>query len=140
MNVVNGRGVCQRDNITSKSDQRRLSEGWSKYFDVDIAANEVYCYGCSIQIEGIKRINQDCRIRSCTLEKELDNCTSCNQYPCTQISIKLLEYKVGDELSEQMPLEDYQDFVKPYQSKKVLDDLRNNSKSKKKKRFASGIG
>ncbi|PRX34774.1 uncharacterized protein DUF3795 [Orenia metallireducens] len=131
--------LAYRENITSKSDQRRLSEGWSKYFGLDISADEVYCYGCSIQIEGVKRINKVCEVRSCVLDKKLENCASCNQYPCTQISIKILEYKVLDEFSEQIPLEDYQDFIKPYQSKKVLEDLMNNSSCKAEKRMVSGI-
>ncbi|OCL26370.1 hypothetical protein U472_10215 [Orenia metallireducens] len=132
--------LAYRENIASKSDQRRLSEGWLKYFGIDIPADEVYCYGCSIYNEGTKRIDKDCKVRSCTMEKGLENCASCNQYPCTQLLVKMLEYKVIlDESSAKIPLEDYQDFIKPYQGKKVLDGLRDNSPSKAKKRLVNGM-
>jgi len=74
------------------------------------------------------RVDVDCQVRPCVIEKGLDNCGSCEQYPCKVLEPKIVDYqRVIERYGGPIPEEDYEIFVKPYESRKVLDEIRQKS-------------
>jgi Zn-finger protein len=74
------------------------------------------------------RINKECKIRPCVIEKGLDNCAYCEQYPCEILEPKMIDYQeVVKRYGSPLPQEDYELFVQPYENRKVLDELREEA-------------
>ncbi|RLC46801.1 MAG: hypothetical protein DRH57_05360 [Candidatus Cloacimonadota bacterium] len=57
---------------------------WSNQFGVKFVIDDVWCDGCLV--EGRKCSHcADCKIRSCAISKELENCAYCDDYPCNKL-------------------------------------------------------
>lgn len=66
-----------------KNDQREmLSAMWQKYYDLNIPANEIYCDGCRCDKPDAKRVDMGCPVRQCVIQKELNHCGECEEFPC----------------------------------------------------------
>jgi hypothetical protein len=75
------------------------------------------------------RVDVKCPVRPCVIEKGLDNCAYCEQYPCEALKRKMIDYqKVIERFGAPLPKEDYELFVKPYESRRVLDRIRKKGK------------
>ncbi|WP_339791685.1 DUF3795 domain-containing protein [Tissierella sp.] len=70
-------------NIINKDEREILSNMWKKYYDLDILAEEIYCDGCRCNNENVKRIDSNCPVRKCVIDKNINNCGECIDFPCT---------------------------------------------------------
>jgi len=70
---------------TNDDDKRmEVAQKWSTEFNADIKPEEINCNGCCS--EGQKFSHCDvCEIRSCCMEKELENCAGCEIYTCDKL-------------------------------------------------------
>ena len=106
-----------RENISGLEHQRRIAEGWRDVYGVDATPADVYCDGCSDLRAEAKRIDTDCKVRACVLEKGLSHCgRCCADRPCDKTADKPqsradIERNIGRALSE----EEYRLFVEPYE-------------------------
>ena len=110
------------------SNQRKLSDGWFKYFGFRLTESEISCDGC--MSENPKLIDQSCPVRPCVIEKGLDNCAQCELYVCEKLKQRLVVFeqikqRIGADISE----DDYLCFIKPYENKLRLDALRESNRS-----------
>jgi hypothetical protein len=66
--------------------REKTAAEWSALFGADIKPEDVNCTGCTD--EGIKfpHCENTCFMRKCAMEKELDSCASCTDFPCNQLS------------------------------------------------------
>ena len=121
-------GLCMiyRDNLKGEQDRRRFRDSILKYYGDEITLEQCYCDGCmTSDSENPVLIDVECRVRPCVIEKGLDNCACCEQYPCEVLASKMVDYrKVIRRFGAPLPEEDYELFVKPYESRKVLDEIR----------------
>lgn len=69
-------------NINNKDEREVLSDIWKKYYDLDIPAEQIYCDGCRCIKENGKRIDMGCPVRMCVIEKQVDHCGECIDFPC----------------------------------------------------------
>ena len=97
--------------------KQKLSDGYLKYFSSQISSDKIKsCKGC------IDEGEKDCLVRSCVFNKRIDNCAQCPDFGCDKLKTKMnvVEDNIKDisSLSE----EDYNLFVRPYESKKRLLD------------------
>ncbi len=69
-------------NIKKKDERERLSALWTKYYDLDIPAERIYCEGCRSVKKDATRIDNNCPVRACVLQNRIDNCGQCSKYPC----------------------------------------------------------
>ena len=115
-----------KENIHSKEDQKKISDGWFKYYGFRIPPDEIYCDGClSPDDENPRLIDTECPVRPCVLEKQLENCAHCDQYACPKLKTRIVEYNsIAAKFKEPIPKEDYENFIKPYESRKVLEGIR----------------
>lgn len=59
---------------------------WMKEYGGDIKAEDIYCDGC-ISVGG--QLYQHCAVcefRKCGVEKGVENCAHCDEYPCTKLA------------------------------------------------------
>lgn len=118
--------LAYRDNIKSKQDREKFRDGVFKYYGDKLTLDECYCDGCITDDNGNpQRMNVECQVRPCVTERCLDNCAYCDQYPCGKLKPKMIDYKeVEKRFGACIPKEDYENFIKPYESRKVLDRIR----------------
>ena len=121
--------LIYRDNLKGEEDRRRFRDSLLKYYGDELTLEQCYCDGCMTEdSENPVRVDVDCQVRPCVIEKGLDNCGSCEQYPCKVLEPKIVDYqRVIERYGGPIPEEDYEIFVKPYESRKVLDEIRQKS-------------
>jgi len=117
-----------RENLASEEDQREVSDGWFKYYGFRIPAEEIYCDGCPAEgRENPRRIDPDCVVRACVQERRLPNCAHCDEYICDKLAKKIVDFdEIVRKHGAPIPPEDRARFLKPYEGKKVLDELRKS--------------
>ncbi len=118
--------TAYRENITSKDWQQMVSDGWFKIYGFRIPAEQCFCDGCLTEnCENPRRIDTECPVRSCVLAKGIPNCAYCNEYICIKLSKKIVNPKeVIKKCKEPISKEEYERFIKPYDNKTRLDEIR----------------
>lgn len=82
--------------------RRETAKQVNEEFDADFSPEDINCEGC--KSKGIKISYWDeCEIRKCAVEGELENCGLCDDYPCGKL----------DEIFKSSP-----------EAKKALDEIR----------------
>lgn len=117
--------LIYKDNLKSDKDRERFRDGLEKYYGDKLTLEECYCDGCMTpDSENPTRITTECEIRPCVIEKGLENCGYCEQYPCRILEPKMIDYlKVKERFGGPLPEEDYITFVMPYESREGLDKI-----------------
>ena len=116
--------LAYRPNIRANPDDRlKLSDGWFKYFGFRIPPEQIACDGCLS--DNPKLIDSQCPVRPCVIERGRDNCAQCDEYVCDRLKERLVEYEgVRQRVGAEIPQEDRACFIRPYENKVRLDELR----------------
>lgn len=62
-----------------------LAQEWSSD-DYKLKKEDINCYGCTKDNSGpIFKFCEECEIRKCGIEKDIDNCGICDKYPCNML-------------------------------------------------------
>jgi hypothetical protein len=102
---------------------QKLSNGWFKYFGFRIPPQNIVCDGCMVDNPSL--IDQACPVRPCVIEKNLANCSQCEQYVCEKLADRMVIYQeIRTEINAEIPEDDYVCFIQPYENKKRLDAIR----------------
>ena len=126
--------ICPRYTATQSGDEKRLKEvadmwlmiGWR---DTVVPPEELTCNGCeSLEI-------CELGIRDCVLEKGLDSCGECFEYPCSKL-INIFENNEKEAVICQSKFSpnDYKIFQKAFFSKKERLDKINKEIFRPQKR------
>lgn len=69
------------------SDGRRAStaQKWSELFKTQIKPEQINCDGCKSTGRKFHHC-KECEIRQCCLKKNMENCATCQDYPCDILS------------------------------------------------------
>jgi len=125
-------GLClaYRENIMSAADKRRFRDGLLKYYGDELSVEACYCDGClADDREKPILLTPDCPVRPCVVKRRLENCASCDRYPCRTLEKKFIDgKKVVAKYGAPIPKKDYDRFVGPYENKQTLDAIRKNRK------------
>lgn len=116
--------LAYKTNVMQHSSNRqKLSDGWHKYFGFRLPPSAICCDGC--MSPNPKLIDQNCPVRPCVIEKGLDNCSQCEQYVCDKLRQRLVSYEeMKLKSGAEIPAEDRENFIRPYENKLRLDALR----------------
>jgi len=116
-----------KDNITDKNSQQQVSDGWFKYYGFRIPPENIYCDGClPDNCENPKRIDTQCPVRPCVLEKGIPNCAHCEEYICEKLSQRIVDIAgIRSKCDEPVQEEEFERFTKPYDNKSRLDKIRS---------------
>jgi len=115
-----------KDNITCDEDKQKASDGWFKYYGFRIPAEEIYCDGClANDSTNPRRIDAECKVRACALQHNLPNCAHCDDFMCEKLSEKIIDTKkIAEKVGGSILPDDFEHFIKPYNSAKILADMR----------------
>jgi hypothetical protein len=120
--------LCQafRKNNKDHADQVRVATGWSKYFGLDIPPEKIRCNGClPDENGGFEFPDQNCPIRPCAIERGLENCAYCENYPCEKLEGRMSGVEaVAKRFLSTITQEEYDHFIAPYGARKTLDGIR----------------
>lgn len=121
-----------KGNITCEEDRQKVSDGWFKHYGFRIPAEEIYCDGClADDSSNPRRIDSECKVRRCALERKVATCAHCDDFICEKLSEKIInKKKIAERVGGSIADKDYERFVKPYDSTKILEDLRRQSGKK----------
>jgi hypothetical protein len=116
--------LAYRPNVEKQpSVQQKLSDGWFKYFGFRLEPTNIICDGCMMTHPRL--IDLSCPVRSCVLEKGLENCSSCDRYGCGKLKERIVLYEeVRKRVGKEIPEDDYLCFIQPYENKRRLDNYR----------------
>lgn len=125
--------LAYRENNKGSDDQIRFSDGLRIYYDYYLPIEQCYCDGCLAKDgDGIQKLDPDCKIRACVIEKGLKNCAYCNEYPCEMLKAKFVfREDVEKSFGGSIPEKDYETFIKPYEGKEILDAIHTKVKNRK---------
>lgn len=116
--------LAYRPNLESNPENRQiLSDGWFTYFGFRIPPEEILCDGCLA--EGARLVDTACPVRPCVIERGLPNCAACGQYICAKLEERVVSREeVRQRMRAEIPEEDFQRFVLPYENKPRLEEIR----------------
>ena len=116
--------LAYRPNLESNPDNRQiLSDGLFTYFGFRIPPEEILCDGCLA--EGARLVDTACPVRPCVIERGLPNCAACGQYICAKLEERMVSREeVRQRMRAEIPEEDFQRFVLPYENKPRLEEIR----------------
>jgi hypothetical protein len=121
--------LCQfyTKNIKSEKDKERVSKDFNRIFGYYVKPEDVECVGC--KNEG-KHIESGCTVRPCALKKGVENCAHCSGFICDKLERKM-DVMENFLKSNKKPLseEDFQLYIKPYQSRERLLEIRKKIKT-----------
>lgn len=100
-----------------------LTQGWLKYFGIRVRPEEIYCLGC---LSDSPTMDSNCPVRPCVLSRGCATCAECGEYICPHLAERIVTCaEVQQQIGEDIPLEDYFLFIRPYENKPRLESLRN---------------
>ena len=63
--------------------RKKTSENWSNMFSADIQPKDINCLGCRSEV--LFSHCNECEMRKCNIEKDLENCSKCGDYACERL-------------------------------------------------------
>ncbi|HOH21330.1 MAG TPA: DUF3795 domain-containing protein [Anaerolineaceae bacterium] len=116
--------LAYRPNLESNPENRQiLSDGWFTYFGFRIPPEEILCDGCLA--EDARLVDTACPVRPCVIERGLPNCAACGQYICAKLEERMVSREeVRQRMRAEIPEEDFQRFILPYENKPRLEEIR----------------
>lgn len=87
-----GCSQCPTFTATRNNDnqaRQAVAKQWSQLFGMALSADDMNCDGCKTAAGRLFGHCQTCPIRSCCMEKDLDNCAGCDDYVCQNLAAYL---------------------------------------------------
>jgi hypothetical protein len=104
--------------------RQRLIDGWRKYLGHEMyTAENVRCDGC---MNDGKLADKSCPVRPCAIEKGVDNCAYCDEYPCDKLEGLICSREKFVERLGDIPEEDYNLCLRQFESEPELARIRRS--------------
>lgn len=104
--------------------RQKLVDGWRKIFGHQMyTADNVRCDGC---LHDGRLADKSCRVRPCVLEKQLENCAHCDEFPCDRLDPILCS---GEKVRARLPDmtdEEYNLCVRMFDNRPRLAAIRKS--------------
>ena len=81
-------GECKAFIATQKNDlelKKAVAEEWSKYFGFQMKPEDMTCVGCVVVDGPHVGYCAECEIRTCGVQKKIQNCAFCAEYACGKL-------------------------------------------------------
>jgi hypothetical protein len=119
--------LTYRPNVEKNpANQQKLSDGWFKYFGFRLPPESILCDGC--RSDNPKLIDSGCPVRPCVIARRLDNCAQCADYICEKLILRLVVFEdIRQKAGGSIPEDDYQCFIRPYENKRRLEALKEQT-------------
>ena len=115
-------------NIQKKDQRKKQLQMWDDCyggFD-DCSIDSIYCEGCRCDKPDVIRIDSECPVRKCVIEKELLHCGDCNEYPCETFGQRegICFEKAKEILKDKFDANKYEEYLRAFDNKTNLDNYR----------------
>lgn len=80
--------VCEAYLATQADDdalRAKTAGEWSARYNADIKPEQINCDGCRAEGRKFFYCATICELRKCGMEKNMDNCAACDEYPCEKL-------------------------------------------------------
>ncbi len=127
---VCSRCAAYKDNVKTKQQRQRGSDGWKKYYGFKIRIDRMYCDGCPTPDDRKPiLLPRSCIIRTCAMTNGAETCAHCSEYRACMYDLRIFNPGVDrKEIETRMraliPEEDYVTFIEPYEHLKHLKKIR----------------
>ncbi len=114
-------------NNHSNEDRLKVASAWSKYFGLKIPPEKLHCNGCRDgECAGDALPDPSCPIRVCVLERGMNTCADCYDYPCDKIESRISEVEdVMLRFVNRISHEEFDAYIAPYDARKTLNEMRD---------------
>jgi hypothetical protein len=88
---------------TQKNDdveRRRVAKMFTKQYGEEYKPEDINCDGCTGNGQRIFSYCSICKVRKCGMEKKVENCALCADYPCEKVSRVFAGYAKAKEVLE----------------------------------------
>ncbi len=121
--------LAYRPNVESQpANRQKLSDGWFRYFGFRLPPEEICCDGCMAASPHL--IDQGCPVRSCVLDRQLENCGQCAEVGCPRLADRLVSFEeVQQRTPRPIPLLERAWFILPYENQDRLQALRPSAQA-----------
>lgn len=121
------RCMAYTGNSHSDDDRARVAEAWSKYFNLTVSPETLCCNGCwSEECQGSDFPDPNCPIRACVMERGMNTCADCIDYPCEKIESRMRGVEeVIMKFRDNVTHGEYDAFLAPYDARRTLDEIRD---------------
>ncbi len=104
--------------------RQKLIEGWRKFFGHEMYTVEnVHCDGCK---SSGRRADQGCPVRPCAIEKGVETCAHCDEYPCDKLTPLIGSRESFFKRFPDAPEVEYNLAARQFASKERLDIIRED--------------
>jgi len=118
--------LCPAFIATQKNDMvglSRLSQEFKNLYGFHLDAENLKCDGCMRELG--RKVDKNCPVRPCCMRRGFRTCAECPDYVCDSLKKRLvdrseIEKNLGHRISDQT----YIAYVKPFESKARLDEIR----------------
>ncbi|HUI31543.1 MAG TPA: DUF3795 domain-containing protein [Candidatus Acidoferrales bacterium] len=116
-----------KGNNNTPADQIKTAAGWSRFFGLKMSPDKIICNGClSNECVGHDLPDSECPIKPCVLERGMNTCADCFDYPCEKLMERIRGVdEVISKFKGKISQEEYDTFIAPYDSRKTLDEIRD---------------
>ena len=80
---------CKAFQATKNDDDKmrvKVAKWWSKRHEIIFERQDINCDGCKSETGRLFKYCRTCEIRQCGKEKDLENCGTCQEYPCVKLN------------------------------------------------------
>lgn len=110
-------------NIEKEDLRKELSDGWEKCYGFRTPVEKIYCEGCLTR-DSPKLIDNECPVRPCVMNKGIENCSQCDEYPCEKYEQREVVYEEIVKKGKKISKIERKLYIKPYENKTRIKDLR----------------
>lgn len=126
MKKMLGRCGYRCDLCAARSDnpeiRQKLVDGWRKYLGHQMyTAENVRCDGC---MNDGRLADKNCPIRPCAIQKGVENCAYCDDYPCEKLKEFICSREKFVKRLGEIPEEDYNLCLRQFESEPELKEIR----------------
>lgn len=113
-------------NAKTHADRVHGSAAWARYYHLQVSPQHMQCHGCRAgRIEGLQFPDPECEIRQCALDRGVETCAECSEYPCDALESR---FESCDEVVRrccgQIPADEFERCIAPYDCRATLEDIR----------------
>ena len=112
-------------NSRTAAERRTGSAAWLKYFGLKVKPESMRCNGClGEDCADYTFPEKKCAVRRCVIERKLENCSQCAEYPCATIEKRMRGVeKVIRRFQNKIPVREFDRFIAPYDARTTLSRL-----------------
>lgn len=114
-------------NNHSLEDRVKVASAWAKYFGLKISPDKIRCNGCWSEVHaGGDLPEASCGIKGCVIERGMNTCADCFDYPCERIESRMdgieeIILRFRDKLTHA----EFDAFLAPYDARRTLEEIRD---------------